>query len=251
MEIKIAHLYPELLNLYGDRGNIDVLTKRCKWRKIKVILNKVNLGKRFSGRSDIYVIGGGQDEDEYKVYKDLIKHRYQINKLVEDGKVFLCLCAGLQLFGKYFIDGLGRKIEGLGILDIETKAPSDNVRDRSIGNIVIEMNNKVFDMRKMQKTTLVGFENHIGQTFLGSKVMPLGEVIRGRGNNTIDNTEGAVYKNVFGSYLHGPLLPKNPHFADYLISLALKRKYRNFKKLKKLDDNDEFYAHEYILDQVK
>ncbi len=245
--ITITHLYPNYLNLYGDRGNIIALRKRCEWRNIKVRINNFNLGSRFSTKSDLYFIGGGQDEDEYEVYKDLIKHRKQILKIVEDGVIFLCLCAGFQLFGRYFIDGTGRKIKGLGILDVKTKAPSNSVKARSIGNIIVELNKELFKHSRYDRTTLVGFENHIGQTFLGKKVEPLGKVIKGKGNNNDDEFEGAVYKHVFGTYLHGPILPKNPHFADYLIELALKRKYKRFRRLKKLDDTDEFEAHDYIL----
>jgi len=250
-KIKLIHMYPDLLNLYGDIGNIITLEKRCSWRNIHLEVNRMKLGKSFPNKGDIYFIGGGQDEDEYEVYEDLVKHRYQIKRLVDKGVVFLCVCAGFQLFGKYFIDGRGRKIEGLGILDVVTKAPNNSVRDRCIGNIIVNINKAKINKKKLERNTLVGFENHIGQTYLGKKVKHLGKVISGKGNNSEDIFEGAVYKNLFASYLHGPILSKNPHFADYLIWLALKRKYKHIRKLAKLDSKEEFEAHDFVVENLK
>lgn len=250
-KLEITHLYPKNLNLYGDNGNIIILKKRCEWRNIDVKIKQKNIGDQLTKHSDMYFIGGGQDIDEINICNDLLSFKDTIYKLVEDRKVFLTVCAGLQLFGKYFYDGTGKKIEGLGILDIYTKAPSDSIKDRCIGNKIVVLNEKIIGFSKTYLNTLIGFENHIGQTFLGENTDYLGTVSNGNGNNSTDNYEGIVYKNVYGTYLHGPFLSKNPHFADFLILKALKEKYGNKVRLSKLNDIREIRAHKFIIQNYK
>ncbi|MBU0975580.1 glutamine amidotransferase [Patescibacteria group bacterium] len=248
--LTITHLYPELLNLYGDQGNIIALRQRCEWRDIQVTIKEVKLGEQLSLRSDIFFIGGGQDQDEYRVYKELLKQKTIIVDAIEKGRVFLAVCAGFQLFGKKFLSGKGEEIPGLGIIDSETIAPGDAVSMRCLGNIVTKINKDAMDIDAVSIDTLVGFENHIGQTYLGKNVVPLGYVLKGKGNNAKEGIEGAVYKNVFCSYMHGSLLPKNPHLADLLIFKALKNKYGNRVKLKKLNDKEELEAHKAMLEMM-
>ncbi len=248
-EIVLAHLYPQDLNLYGDIGNIITIKKRCEWRGIKVKLINYEIGKKFP-KADIYFIGGGQDYDEILVSRDIIKQKDEIKNFVKNNKVFLCICAGMQLFGKYFVNGEGKKIEGLGVVNIVTISQGKHVKSRCIGNILIKLNPKVFPIEKFQFSTAVGFENHSGQTYLGKNIAPLGFVIKGKGNNIKDKIEGAVFKNVYCSYMHGPLLPKNPHIADFLIQKALKTKYGKNIALKPIDDYDEKRAHEDIVNRL-
>lgn len=246
--LTITHLYPSNLNLYGDIGNIIALKQRCNWRDIDTKIYQIGVKDKIPSDTDLFFIGGGQDEDELSINKDLINNKQSdIKKHVHSHKVFLLVCAGLQMFGKYFIGGKGEKIKGLGILDLKTVSPNDTIKDRCIGNRVIKLNPDIFPKDQFSTNTLVGFENHIGQTVLGKNVKPLGTVIYGKGNNNIDNTEGAVYKNIFATYSHGPVLPKNPHFADFLIKKSLEIKYKNNFHLKKLDDSIEVNAHNMIL----
>lgn len=249
-ELKIVHMYPENLNLYGDIGNIIVLRKRCKWRGIGTAYQRMDLKDRVPTDGDIYFIGGGQDKDEYDVYKDLVKHKKKIEEIVESGAVFLCVCAGFQLFGNYFISGEGKRIKGLGIIDAYTQSPGDRVSMRCIGNVVTKINSEAIYTKDLAVDTMVGFENHIGQTYIGKGVQPLGIVNRGKGNNAREKVEGAVYKNVICSYLHGPVLTKNPHIADVLIKRALRRKYKRDISLKKLNDKEELEAHKYVIENI-
>jgi len=246
--LTITHLYPKYMNIYSDIGNIIVLKKRCEWRNIEVNYKEVNLRERLPKGTDIYFMGGGQDDDQIKVFKDLQKKKNKLIKQIEKGVTFLGICGGFQLLGKSFITGDKKVIKGIGVLDIETKSVSNNVKSRCIGNIIAKLNNKVIDIYKMPLNTIVGFENHSGQTFLGSEVEPLGFVIKGNGNNIKDKNEGCIYKNVIGTYLHGSFLPKNPHIADWIIEKAIKRKYRKSIKLCKIDDEDAYKAHKFILD---
>lgn len=225
-KIVIAHLYPEEMNIYGDRGNVIALVKRLMWRGIDVEVKRVGIGVKFDfNKADIVFGGGGQDRGQSVIAQDLQTKSVSLKRAANNGVAMLLICGMYQLFGRHFITDDEQKIPGIGIFDAETKA--SNVR--MIGNIVVSSPFGV----------LVGFENHSGQTTLGNAQRPLGSVIDGSGNNSRDKYEGAVYKNTFGSYLHGPLLPKNPKFADELIKRALKRKYGHSKKLKKLDDSLE------------
>ena len=241
-ELKICHLYPDLLNLYGDRGNIIALKKRCEWRGINVETVSVSLGDPFSAEDyDIIFIGGGQDYEQTIIQDDLMQgKKAAVIEAVEAGKVFLAICGGLQLLGKYYRTHEGNDIECIGALNIWTHGSSD----RLIGNLIFECD---FLKKDGFDGLVVGFENHSGKTYYGPEVKPLGKVVKGFGTNGEDGYEGAVYKNVFCSYSHGSLLPKNPALADHLISLALKNKYKDFVSLQSLDDKFETRARESLI----
>ena len=230
-KIKIAHLYPKLLNIYGDRGNILTLKCRCEWRGIEVEIEEINIGDKIN-EHDIYFIGGGQDLQQIEVAKELQKHKGFLAQERDRMAVFLGICGGYQLMGHYYQPFSGERLEGISLLDAYTVAGNK----RFIGNVTIE---NCF----LTPKTIVGFENHSGLTYLEDGTIPLGKTTTGNGNNGKDLTEGARYKNVFGTYLHGSLLPKNPHFTDYLINLAINRKYKYNIELKKLDDTLEYLAH--------
>ena len=229
MKLTIGHLYPDLMNLYGDRGNVICLVRRCQWRGIDVAIKEVS--------PDILFMGGGQDRQQKLVAEDFKKGRgEEIKEFVENGGVGLFICGGYQLMGKFYRPAEGPDLEGLGVFDVETYHFGKE-KPRCIGNVAVSWQGK----------TLVGFENHGGRTYLSKNVKPLGKVLYGHGNNSEDGTEGAVYKNAFGTYLHGALLPKNPRFADHLIELALKNKYGPDVKLDSLDDTLEWQAHRAVL----
>lgn len=224
MKLTIGYLYPDLMNIYGDTGNIIVLQKRAEWRGIKVKIKKISLKEKVKkGECDIYFFGGGQDQAQGLVAKDLIKKGHFIKQEVERGVPLLAICGGYQLLGEYYKPHNSPKLHGVGLFPAYTVAGSK----RMIGNIVIET---MFGK-------LVGFENHSGQTYLKKEGMSLGLVTRGFGNNGQDKSEGCVYKNAIGCYMHGSLLPKNPHLADWLLEKALNI------KLPPLDDSLELQAH--------
>ena len=229
--LRIGHLYSKLLNIYGDGGNILALKKRCEWRGINVVVEEINIGDSIS-EHDIYFIGGGQDSQQIEVSKDIQKHKDFLIKERDRGAVFLGICGGYQLFGHYYQPKVGDKLSGISLMDVYTVAGSE----RFIGNVTVETE---YTCPK----TLVGFENHSGLTYLQGDTKPLGKVIIGHGNNGKDNTEGARYKNVFGTYMHGSFLPKNVHFADYLIELALN------EKLQPLNDCIEKEAHSSLVNK--
>jgi len=229
------------MNLYGDRGNIMALAKRLAWRGFNLEVVEVSVGDSLPLDCDFIFLGGGQDKEQVTVAHDLKKRREQLTALVDSGVVTLLICGGFQLFGRYFLTYTGEQLDGLGILDLETVGG----KKRLIGNVVLKSL-----VPALQGSSLVGFENHSGRTFLGSGVQPLGKVVVGYGNNGQDGTEGAVFKNVFGTYLHGSFLPKNPHFTDYLIKLALKRRGLN-PKLKPLPDTEEWAAHQAAIAKAK
>lgn len=247
-KLTIAHLYPNEMNIYGDMGNIITIQNRCKWRHIGTEIVNVNIGDKSIPDADIIFMGGGQDNDMLNVYKDLLKKRTDLQKLISQNKLFLLICGGLQLFGDYFISGSGEEIKGLGILSLITKAPGNSLQDRCLGNIVTLLEQGTLDLAKsiypnLPSKYIVGFENHSGQTFFTNKdVLPLAKVIHGKGNNSREKVEGVRKDNIFASYCHGSLLPKNPHLADILISLAMKNKY-NIDQLSPLDDTVEWQAH--------
>jgi CobQ-like glutamine amidotransferase family enzyme len=218
MELRICHLYPDLLNLYGDRGNIAALVCRAGWRGITVRLVEARLGDHLDPRaSDLYFIGGGEDRQQRLAAPDLVRIKGpSLRDAAETGAAVLAVCGGYQLLGHYYRPSDGPDLEGLGLLDLYTVHPGPGAK-RLIGNIVIH------EVESGQM--LVGFENHGGRTHLGPNARPLGRVAAGFGNNGEDGTEGAVWRAVYGTYLHGPLLPKNPWFADLLIGTALRRRY--------------------------
>ncbi|WP_373899102.1 type 1 glutamine amidotransferase [Haloimpatiens sp. FM7315] len=236
MEINICHLYPDLLNVYGDVGNILILKHRAEQRGIKVNIHNVSVGDIFHKENyDIVFFGGGQDYEQSIVSRDLIETKVDsLKEYIEDGKVFLSICGGYQLLGKYYTTPEGNKLNGLGILDLYTEAGNT----RFIGNTVI--------YNEMFKETYVGFENHSGRTYIGKNLLPLGKVQAGYGNNGEDGYEGCIYKNTFCTYFHGSLLSKNPELADRLIYKALEKKYKTFEFLK-LDNSLEIKAKKFIV----
>ncbi|WAM37520.1 type 1 glutamine amidotransferase [Caldicellulosiruptor acetigenus] len=231
------NMFPEVLNLYGDRGNIICLQKRCAWRGIKANVFEYTLGadQEILKNADIILLGGASDREQSIVYSHLLKLKELIKSLIEDGLVVLAICGGYQLLGEAYIDASGRAIKGLHLLDFVTKAEGK----RLIGNIIIETTLEVFPK------TVVGYENHGGRTY--HDYQPFGKVLKGYGNNGKDGFEGLIYKNVIGTYLHGPLLPKNPHIADFMLKKALERKYA-FRALEfqELDDTLEYIAHNRV-----
>jgi CobQ-like glutamine amidotransferase family enzyme len=221
LTLTLGHLYPDQLNLYGDRGNIVTLRRRCQLRSIELRVVGLGMGDALApDEYDMLFIGGGQDKEQAPVAQDL----YEIKGIglwaaIEDDIPVLAVCGGYQLLAHYYRPAEGPDMRGLGVFDAWTihKGPRS---PRCIGNIAISWNG----------STLVGFENHGGRTYLGT-AKPLGKVLKGYGNNADDATEGAIYRNAYGTYLHGSLLPKNPHFADHLIELALFHKYGIGKEL--------------------
>lgn len=229
MKLKILHLYPKEMNLYGDHGNVLTLVKRCEWRGIKTEVIAHEPGDPIPDDIDIIFGGGGQDSNQNKIEDDLRHIAMDLKKLVENNVPTLVICGLYQLFGDYFETSEGQKIKGISVIDITTKGGPE----RLIGNIVL--NTAEFG-------EVVGYENHSGLTTLGKKAKPFGTVIKGYGNNGDDFTEGARYKNCIGTYLHGPVLPKNPRVADWLILKAIERK-QSKTKLERLNDSIENRAH--------
>jgi len=256
MTLNICHLYPDLMDTYGDKGNIITIQKRCQWRGIDVNVVNMSIGQSLPAFDfDFYFFGGGQDKAQAIVGKDLLKKARALKKAIDDGAVLFSICGGYQLLQKYFKTKTGEIIKGIGLFDAYTVGSND----RMIQNLMIKINpeleqeiKNVYPTINYQLSTinLVGFENHSGKTYLGKDSKPLGFVIKGAGNNGEDKTEGAVYKNAFGCYLHGSLLPKNPHFADYLISKALERRFGKVK-LKPLDDEIEWQAHKQATQRIR
>jgi len=244
-DLNICHLYPDLLNTYGDRGNMLAMQRRAQWHGINASITNVTISDNFdSSAYDIVFLGGGQDYEQEIIQKDLLDQKgSEIKNAILGMKVFLCICGGYQLMGKYYKTWDGKEIEFLGALDLWTIGG----KERMIGNIVFESDiiNENGDPLK-----IVGFENHSGRTYLGDDIRPLGKVLSGKGNNGIDGFEGAIYKNVYCSYSHGSLLPKNPLLTDHLLSLALKQKYDDFDCLGKLDDTFENEARTSVIQRI-
>jgi hypothetical protein len=236
--IRICHLYPDLLNLYGDRGNIIALEYRAKLRGINVEIIPVTIGDKIdTNLYDIVFFGGGQDAEQNIIRNDFVMEKGEIIRgAVEKGSVFLCICGGYQMMGNYYEGHDGTRINGLGAIDIHTIGR----KQRMIGNTVYRC--ELFQ----EDPLLFGFENHSGRTILGEGVLPLASVVVGGGNNGEDKTEGAIYKNVFCTYSHGSFLPKNPRMTDHLLSIALKRRYGERFLLASADAVIEDLAREQI-----
>lgn len=262
--LTIGWLYPELMSTYGDRGNIIVLQKRCEWREINVEIKKLDVGFDHKQLATCHMLfmGGAQDKEQTIVAKDLREKKDILQSRIEEGVPGLYICGAYQFLGKYYKEADGTIIDGLGILDLYTENPGLN-HPRLIGNVLAEVNSSLFmvhgednkqsAMNNQRSTinTLVGFENHGGRTHLGENVKPLATVVKGFGNNGRDKTEGAIYKNSFGTYFHGPILPKNPHLADYLLKLALNKKYKEEVQLGRLVDSMEIHAHNVIANRIR
>ena len=236
MELRVLALYPEQMNIYADRGNILFLQRRCEWRGIGVTLASAGPGEGFDpAEHDLIYIGGGQDRDQRLVAEDMLQSkRESLAAAVDDDAVVLAVCGGYQLLGDGYRLG-DERIAGLGLVDLETvREPGP----RLIGNVAIEV--ELGDGPR----TLAGFENHGGRTYLGSRAQALGRVLKGHGNNGSDGWEGVRSGNLIGTYLHGPLLPKNAWLADRLIQMAIGRRTGTEPDLEPLDDEFEAAAHE-------
>lgn len=238
-KLNICHMYPDLLNLYGDRGNIMAFSRRCLWRGIQVEVHPVSIGDTVNfSRMDFVFLGGGSDREQNLMAVDLMDRTGELREAIEDELVVLAICGGYQLLGKHYRTLAGDVIPGLDILDLYTEGG----QKRLIGNVAVEV-----DIEGV-RSKITGFENHSGRTFLGN-LEPLGKILAGHGNNGRDGGEGARYKNVLCSYLHGPLLPKNPLVTDHLISRALQRRYGEVT-LEPLNDSLEDSANKVMLTRL-
>lgn len=213
-KLRILQLYPNEMNIYGDRGNVLTLTRRAEWHGFKPEVIYYDPGKPFPEDVDLIVGGGGQDSGQVGVQDDLLRVGDKLHQLADNGVPMMMVCGLYQLFGKFFKTADGKVIKGIGIFDAETVGGPV----RMIGNVLIDT----------PFGEVIGYENHSGQTYLSKTVKPFGKVKKGAGNNGRDGYEGAIYKNVYGTYLHGSLLPKNPVFADELIKQASLHTYGEF-----------------------
>src|SRR5919112_3997723 len=246
IRLTIHHLYADMMNLYGDRGNVIAIKKRAEWRGIPVDILDVGLGEGIKPTGcDLFLFGGGQDREQALLAEDLSGTKgADLRAIVEDGGVVLGVCGGYQLMGHYYETPEGEKLPGVGAFDLFTE-PRKPDEERLIGNVLVRIRAPEGD----EVREIVGFENHGGRTYLGDGVEPLGEVVAGFGNNGQDGTEGARRKNAYGTYLHGSLLPKNPWLTDQLILNALRRVDENFE-LEPLDDAAERHAFDSISNRI-
>jgi CobQ-like glutamine amidotransferase family enzyme len=230
MDLRIGHLYPDLMSIYGDRGNVLALTQRARWRGIDVETRALTVGGVWDPDwADVYFFGGGQDQGQDIVGADLAgANGAALKHAVAGGAAIFSVCGGYQLLGHAYVPEVGDAIPGLGVIDVTTRAG----KVRFVGNLLAETDDG---------KTLIGFENHSGYTYLGPEAKPLGHVIVGHGNNGEDQTEGAVQGKLIGCYLHGSALPKNPWLADQLISWGLAHRHGDVV-LAPLDDAEEYAA---------
>ncbi|MDE2967846.1 MAG: glutamine amidotransferase [Chloroflexota bacterium] len=232
--LNVAVLYPDLLNLYGDRGNARTLEQRCAARSIEANVIGVGIGDDWSSEeADIVLVGGGQDREQRRVQADLQQRGEDLRKYVDNDGVVLAVCGGFQLFGHHYRGWDGEIMEGIGVFDAVATHPGPRIA-RCVGNVIA----------LWEGETVVGFENHGGRTYLNEGQQALADVVSGFGNNGGDGLEGAKVKNAYGTYLHGAVLPKNPRLADRLISLAMVRRYGPEEaNLAPLDDSAALRAH--------
>lgn len=242
MELNICHLYSDILNLYGDRGNIITMKRRLEGRGIKVNIDECSIGQPLNAdKYDIFFIGGGQDFEQEVLLRDLSSGKAQdIRTAVEEEKTFLAICGGYQMLGEYYKTWDGVQLDFIGAIGVHTIG----AKERMIGNYMFRTTPESGD------TVVVGFENHSGKTYLSEQVAPLGMMLSGNGNNGEDKTEGARYKNVFGTYSHGSLLPKNPVLCDFILQTALNHRYDGAEPLAPLDDTLELNAHRYMQERL-
>jgi lipid II isoglutaminyl synthase (glutamine-hydrolysing) len=234
MTVRICYLYPRLLSVAGDRGNLMALLQRCAWRGIRYSVTEADVGvvPDFA-QSDLILMHGGQDREMTAAAQDLALKAGPLRAAIETDAVVLAVCAGYQLLGKYYAPPVGPRIEGIGVLDAVTEGGPT----RFIGHVAVEC-----DLSPGRRHQLAGFENHSGRTYLGREARPLGRIMAGGGNNGEDGTEGARYREVYATYLHGPVLPKNPWLADHLLSRALAHRYSDPGPLAPLTDQAEAQA---------
>jgi len=234
--LTLVHLYPREMNIYGDTGNVVVLKRRLEWRHRPVRVVPVSVGDPLPHDVDILLGGGGQDAAQGEIGADFAARGAELRAMADDGVVMLTICGTYQMLGHEFITQDGDHIKGVGVLDVITRGQ----HERLIGNNYVDT---------PEAGRLVGYENHSGLTELGPGVVPLGRTQAGRGNNGSDRTEGAVQGNIIGTYMHGSLLPKNPHLADHIIGRAIRR--RGGASLSHLDDSAELAAHDWILKRAQ
>ena len=235
--IEVFHLYPEQLNLFGDRANILALQKRAQWRGLNLKVTAIKLHESLDFRTcDLLVAGGGPEVSAGPVLENLKAHREELGWAVEKGLPVLATGSAFQMLGHSYTNLVGTKLEGLSLFDLHTRAGPERLK----GQIIIR------SFLWEEPKTIVGFENHAGRSYLNPGAKPLGTVLKGFGNNGQDLTEGALYKNMIGTYLHGALLPRNPWLADYLLQKALQYRHQDVF-LKELDDTEELNAHRAAL----
>jgi lipid II isoglutaminyl synthase (glutamine-hydrolysing) len=229
--VRVAYLYPRLLSVAGDRGNLFALLQRCAWRGIEYTVTEADVGDVPDfAQTDIVLLHGGQDREMTAAARDMAAKAGPLREAIENDAVVLAVCAGYQLLSHYYAPVSGPPIQGIGVLD----AVTEGGQKRFIGHVAVQCN-----LSPGLIHPLAGFENHSGRTWLGKSAKPLGHVLAGAGNNGEDGTEGARYREVYATYLHGPVLPKNPWLADYLLARALARRYPDFGPLSPLPDYTE------------
>src|SRR5438128_2432720 len=238
MVLKIGHLYPTLMSVAADRGNLFSIERRCKWRGIATEVEQIYVKQTpdFT-KYDLILFHGGADREMELASRDIQAKASSLIEAAESNTVFLSVCAGFQLLGHYYKPFQGPELRGVGLLDLYTEGG----KTRFMTHMALECN-----FEQTGKQVMVGYENHSGRTYLGAKAQPLGKVLAGWGNNGKDGGEGARYKNVFGTYLHGPVLPKNPWFTDLLIQRGLEKRYGKVE-LTPLNDKEENAAHDAAL----
>ena len=242
MELNIYHLYPDVLNLYGDRGNVLCMQRRLEWRGMQANIVPVPIGVKLAAKDcDLLFIGGGQDFEQEILMHDLKGEKTaELKAAIEDGVPVLAICGGYQMLGEYYKTWDGVQLDFIGAIGVHTIG----AKERMIGNYMFRTTPESGD------TVVVGFENHSGKTYLSEQVAPLGMMLSGNGNNGEDKTEGARYKNVFGTYSHGSLLPKNPVLCDFILQTALNHRYDGAEPLAPLDDTLELNAHRYMQERL-
>jgi CobQ-like glutamine amidotransferase family enzyme len=241
--LRVTHLYPEYLNIYADRGNIDVLTRRAKWRGFTLEVDPVGVGDPLDAEgTDLVYVGGGQDREQALIAPDLTGRRGVLGELVERGVPVLAVCGGYQLLGRGYRDRAGAELPGAGVFPLVTVAGER----RMIGDVLLEC-----ELEPGERLTLAGFENHAGRTFLDEGAEPLGHVVAGFGNDGESGFEGCRVRNALGTYLHGPLLPRNPWLADWLLAAAAEHRTGERPAFESLPDELERQAHEVSSERAR
>jgi lipid II isoglutaminyl synthase (glutamine-hydrolysing) len=242
-KIVVGHLYPDYLNIYADRGNMAVLERRAAWRGIGFDYRTIGLGEQANpDEYDLYYVGGGQDREQALVAPDLATKGESLHEAVNGGAAFLAVCGGYQLLGRFYRDRSGAELPGIGLLPHHTVAGER----RMIGDVLLEC-----ELEPGHRRPLAGFENHAGRTYLDEGAEPLGRVVAGFGNNGEDGVEGARVGSTLGTYLHGPLLPRNPWLADWLIGSALARRLGDAPDLEPLPDDFERSAQRVSAERAR